>query len=307
MHKMADHESGSEPTLEQLDQEITLQLQKIDSNLSHCFNKITKEIIPNVTRYGTVCDEALNSCNWLKEMFQKSANVQLSEELPENEQSGTAAPTESIFPLIMKDPGVNKDSSGVLSPPPKLGRQPAAAAANAAAAYKDMHDTTNITTTGQVLEIPVSSDDDDQNAGKKNMGSTRNYHNGGTNNPSSVPAASASGGDENEGDNDGSTIQKQRKKRKLSLMLQQRYGSSSSSFVSRSPTLQRTIARSFEVSGVAASAGGSSDRPDRPDSSPLKHYRGPVRESTGANSAHKPDESTKEVAPVPTVIHFTTK
>ncbi|AGO10531.1 AaceriABR079Cp [[Ashbya] aceris (nom. inval.)] len=90
---MARQPPAPEPTLEQLDQEITLQLQKIDANLSACFSKITKDIIPAVARYGAVCDDALSACSWLRELFQKSSDIQLA-----TEPSAPAPAPESLFP-----------------------------------------------------------------------------------------------------------------------------------------------------------------------------------------------------------------
>lgn len=89
--------------IDQLDQEITLHLQSIDSDLSYCFNKITKEIIPYVTRYGQTCEEVMNSSSWLKEMFQQSANVQLVTG-PGVETAGKVVePRASIFPEVEND------------------------------------------------------------------------------------------------------------------------------------------------------------------------------------------------------------
>ncbi|AMD20855.1 HDR113Cp [Eremothecium sinecaudum] len=225
---------AGEPTMEQLDQEITLQLQKIDSNLSCCFNKITKEIIPHVTRYGAVCEDTLSSCSWLKEMFQKSADVQLLKEGALEEEEGKAGDgqpgaTESIFPA---DEAL-------------------------AAAVARVKENVDVTTTGQVLAIPLSSDEDEVDAVSDK-----------------VTCA--------EDQDDNSTLQRQQKRRKLSLMLQQRYGSSSSSFVSRSPTMERTFPR----------LAGSS----------------PNRDAHADNVSGRQDESTKEVQPpTRTVIRFQTE
>lgn len=63
--------------LQRLDQEITLELQKIDGNLGHCFGVITKEIIPKVMEYGAVCDEIMDSCQWLGTLCRHSGTVDL--------------------------------------------------------------------------------------------------------------------------------------------------------------------------------------------------------------------------------------
>lgn len=89
----------AEETLEKLDQEITLNLQKIDSNLSYCFNRITKQIIPRVTQYGAVCEEIMDHASWLGTMFQQTGSVEL-------QAGGTAAPPppgETLFPLAGRD------------------------------------------------------------------------------------------------------------------------------------------------------------------------------------------------------------
>lgn len=65
--------------MEQLDQEITLQLQRIDSNLSWCFGKITREIIPCVEEYGVTCDDLADSVSYLGGLFQGTGFVNLPE------------------------------------------------------------------------------------------------------------------------------------------------------------------------------------------------------------------------------------
>ncbi|GAV54728.1 hypothetical protein ZYGR_0AS00500 [Zygosaccharomyces rouxii] len=63
--------------MEQIDQEITLQLQRIDSNLNHCFAKISREIIPCVEKYGSVCDELVDSVSHLGGLFRGTGDVTL--------------------------------------------------------------------------------------------------------------------------------------------------------------------------------------------------------------------------------------
>ncbi|CDO95404.1 unnamed protein product [Kluyveromyces dobzhanskii CBS 2104] len=87
-------------SIEQIDQEITLHLQSIDSDLSYCFNKITKDVIPYVTRYGQTCEEITNSSAWLKEMFQQSANVQLVTDQSVESAGQVLEPRASLFPKV---------------------------------------------------------------------------------------------------------------------------------------------------------------------------------------------------------------
>lgn len=67
--------------LERLDQEITLELQKIDGNLSHCFDVITKQVIPRVVAYGQVCDAISDSCEWLGTLCKSSGVVDLKRDV----------------------------------------------------------------------------------------------------------------------------------------------------------------------------------------------------------------------------------
>lgn len=86
-----------EETVEKLDQEITLSLQRIDSNLSYCFNRITKQIIPRVTQYGSVCEEIMDHASWLGSMFQQTGNVDMAVgEPPLLEEQ--RQPAETLFP-----------------------------------------------------------------------------------------------------------------------------------------------------------------------------------------------------------------
>lgn len=91
----------AEETVEKLDQEITLNLQKIDSNLSYCFGKITKQIIPRVARYGAVCEDIMDHSSWLGAMFQQTGSVELNMRVPSggNESSASLPPPETLFPL----------------------------------------------------------------------------------------------------------------------------------------------------------------------------------------------------------------
>lgn len=198
---------SSQISIEQLDQEITLNLQKIDSNLSYCFNTITQEIIPHVTKYGAVCDQVMDSCNWLKEMFQQSGNVELAantEGIDSNDKSATFTKVfpETIFPLASKP----TDSSDMLTPP--------VARLNVNDSTQEFH-TANITattttTTGKVLQLPDSSDEENDHKTQQHQQDTNTDDGDG------------------DGDGDGSTVQKQRRKRKMSLLLQRQFDSDSS-------------------------------------------------------------------------------
>lgn len=80
--------------MEQLDQEITLQLQKIDSNLNHCFAKISREIIPCVEKYGSVCDEIVDNVSYMGGLFRGTGEVTLQGQeniMGESQIGGTAA------------------------------------------------------------------------------------------------------------------------------------------------------------------------------------------------------------------------
>ncbi|QLL34241.1 hypothetical protein HG536_0G00980 [Torulaspora globosa] len=93
----------AEETLEKLDQEITLNLQKIDSNLSYCFNRITKQIIPRVTQYGAVCEEIMDHASWLGSMFQQTGNVELSLQAAGGDSAASPPPSDTLFPLAGRE------------------------------------------------------------------------------------------------------------------------------------------------------------------------------------------------------------
>lgn len=139
----------SEETVEKLDQEITLSLQTIDSNLSYCFGKITKEIIPHVTRYGTVCEEIMDHASWLGTMFQQTGNVDLSL------QAGPRAPAESAVPADSLFPGQPTGPTGPTGP---------TTSTRPGNDEDDEFHTANVTNTGHVLRLPSDSSDDDEPA-----------------------------------------------------------------------------------------------------------------------------------------------
>lgn len=189
-----------EDNVEKLDQEITLHLQRIDSNLSYCFSKITKDIIPHVTQYGTVCEEIMDHASWLGTMFQQTGKVDLNFRAPVSSSATVASstsaadqPPDTLFPLSSSRRG--GDSSGeMFTEPPKR--------SNTLATEDELRNA-DITGTGRILRVPSDSTDD-EDAHKSEQ--------------EHMPEAEA----------DGSTLQRQRRKRKVSLLLQQEYGSSSS-------------------------------------------------------------------------------
>lgn len=129
----------SEETVEKLDQEITLSLQTIDSNLSYCFSKITKDIIPHVTRYGTVCEEVMDHASWLGTMFQQTGNVDLSLQGGERPTESRASVTpETLFP-----------------------GQPSVTTTTTAIDEDDEFHTANVTNTGHILRLPSDSSDEE--------------------------------------------------------------------------------------------------------------------------------------------------
>ncbi|CEP63924.1 Ask1p LALA0_S09e05556g [Lachancea lanzarotensis] len=262
----------AEESLERLDQEITLHLQQIDSNLSYCFNTITQDIIPHVSQYGNVCDQVMDSCNWLKTMFQEAGNLQIEavggSETPiappavtnsqNKEESSEQSSLQTLFP---GRPRLGPDSSSIVAPP-----VPVLAAGNERVGPEP---TTTLTTTGKVLQLPDSSDEE------RNPKTANDYN--------SVSADRADNLDHSARvssapDPDGSTVQRQRRKRKLSLLLQQQYGSSSSSVAPSPAQLKRPISSNL-------------------DSSPIRNKDSSLQiESTKQNPAH-PD----------TVIYFPTR
>lgn len=193
---ITEKDVSPEEQIEKLDQEITLNLQKIDSNLGYCFKIITQGIIPSVRNYSEICDNIMDSSNWLTTMFQQTGNVNLyptDASIPSVAATKANTKKDSIFPES------NNDSSS-----------PSSREQNLEETYnndisQDFH-TANITSTGQILKVPDSSDEENEN---------------------NVIETTDTGIEGNE-----STIQRQSRKRKISLLLQQEYGSSSSAMPS---------------------------------------------------------------------------
>lgn len=184
--------------LEQIDQEIIRYLQKIDINLNESFKIITQDIIPNVRRYGQTCDDIMDSCQWLITMFEQTSNVQLfGNDNPTEKNTVENENERSIFPTMSNELGaMDNDNDND----------------NTNNEDDDFH-TANITTTGQILQLPDFSDDENEEL-KKSLNEKQSNNNNNHNN------------------NNSSTLQRQNRKRKVSLLLQQQYGSNSSSIPS---------------------------------------------------------------------------
>lgn len=281
-----------EETVEKLDQEITLQLQKIDSNLSYCFSKITKEIIPHVTQYGDVCEDIMDNASWLVTMFQQTGNVDLNlnpqeplgsesdkkKEVNNKDVGGKNVSPETLFPLSGGRTGGDSSSEVFMVPTLR---------ANTSTA-EDEFRTANITTTGQILRLPSDSSDEEDHSRLRKSGKHESLD------------ADA------EADADGSTLQRQRRKRKVSLLLQQEYGSSSSMIPSpvaltkndnhKEKTSTNDDDRHHRTTRSSALDEETQDGAVM-DSSPIKNDN---------ESREREDESTKEVPKPGTVIHFST-
>lgn len=248
----------AEQSLERLDQEITLHLQKIDSDLSYCFSKITQDVIPHVTKYGTVCDEAMDSCNWLKVMFQQAGNLQIDDmsatsqpqQLPA--ETADSGPIQTLFP---GKPRLSPASSSMLAPP-------TAPARSAFPSNKRVSEDLTTTTTGAVLRLPDSSDEElgDGAQGPDLTAQSTNF--------------------QSREDPDGSTLQRQRRKRKLSLLLQQQFGSSSSSVVPSPAQLKRPVTTTFDSSPIRSDPVSQVDSTKQPGVQPGTVIYFPTRDET---------------------------
>lgn len=185
---------SSEETVQKLEQEITLYLQRIDSNFSYCFNKITQDIVPHVREYGVICDNIMDSSSWLLNMFQQTGNVDLNnvdENSAQKMKGELTRPTDTLFPSNNSTGNLNTNSGVIMVPSmPKVNNNK-----RINDSFTEDFHTADITSTGRILKVPDSSDEED--------------------------------GDDAQEDGDESTIQRQRRKRKVSLLLQQEYASSS--------------------------------------------------------------------------------
>lgn len=285
---------SKEETLEKLDQEITVNLQKIDSNLSFCFHKITQDIIPHVATYSEICERIMDSTEWLGTMFQETGLVNL--------QANAAAP-------VKKAPvkGVMNNNASILSSSAEdmtresqtrnssdelnsaIGFNPNAHSVFTNDSTDDFH-TANITSTGQILKLPDSSDED---TGTEVL-------------PSRDQADLAGEGhDDADNEQDESTIQRQSRKRKISLLLQQQYGSSSS--MVPSPIVPNKMRKQLAHEEHTNNDGGSDDEnSNNIESSPLKQGDHRKGQADKDNEGPDEEESTKEVPKPGTIIHFST-
>ncbi|EJS42881.1 ask1p [Saccharomyces arboricola H-6] len=282
--------TSKEEVLEKLDQEITVNLQKIDSNLSFCFNKITQDIIPHVAKYSEVCERIMDSTEWLGTMFQETGLVNLQ---------GNAV--DAAKGKIDSDAGIFPASAGNSSEEFQVPNGPSEQAPvidanrNTHSVFTnentdDFH-TANITSTGQVLKLPDSSDEDN---GGDVLLSSRGQRD-----------LTEEDRDEASNDQDESTIQRQSRKRKISLLLQQQYGSSSS--MVPSPIAPNKIRKQLphENHNSVGIANDNDENGNRIESSPLKQEHR-LRRADADDDERDEEESTKEVPKPGTIIHFST-
>ncbi|CCK68381.1 Ask1p KNAG_0A07280 [Huiozyma naganishii CBS 8797] len=127
-------------TVEELDQEIVAELQRIDANFGHCFARLTRDVIPRVRRYGELLDEVLQGTRWLAELFQHTAEVNLLGPGEDTSGAPVAGGGTSIFP----------------------------------------EDAPNTTSTGQILQFPDSSDDEAERVAPPPSASTEDDDAGGS-------------------------------------------------------------------------------------------------------------------------------
>ena len=286
---------SKEETLEKLDQEITVNLQKIDSNLSFCFHKITQDIIPHVATYSEICERIMDSTEWLGTMFQETGLVNLQANAAVAEKTalgqGKMVNNGGILPTSAEklsgetqaacdNPGELDSVVGITQNPHSMLTQENT---------DDFH-TANITSTGQILKLPDSSDED---TGGEVL--------------SSGDQKGLTGEDNEEADNeqDESTIQRQSRKRKISLLLQQQYGSSSS--MVPSPIVPNKMRKQVPHEDHINNDGSNDDEnSNNIESSPLKQGPEMKGRAENDNDGSDEEESTKEVPKPGTIIHFST-
>ena len=281
---------SKEETLEKLDQEITVNLQKIDSNLSFCFHKITQDIIPHVATYSEICERIMDSTEWLGTMFQETGLVNL--------QANAAAPVKNApvkGVILNNNAGILSTSAEDVSRESQTcnGSDELNSAVgfnrNAHSVFTndstdDFH-TANITSTGQILKLPDSSDED---TGTDVLPSRDQRD------------LTGEGHDDADNEQDESTIQRQSRKRKISLLLQQQYGSSSS--MVPSPIVPNKMRKQLAHEEHTNNGGDDDDEnSNNIESSPLKQGQ-----ADKDNEGPDEEESTKEVPKPGTIIHFST-
>ncbi|CAI4044837.1 Ask1p SKDI_11G1600 [Saccharomyces kudriavzevii IFO 1802] len=281
---------SKEETLEKLDQEITVNLQKIDSNLSFCFHKITQDIISHVAKYSEVCERIMDSTEWLGTMFQETGlvNLQANTAVPKkiNSPEGKIDDHADIFPTSAgNSSGEFQDHSG----PKELGSVVDVNRNTHSMFTNDNTDdfhTANITSTGQILKLPDSSDEDTALSSSGQRDFTEEDHEDAGN------------------DQDESTIQRQSRKRKISLLLQQQYGSSSS--IVPSPIVPNKMRKQLPRNHYNNIGDDGDENSNNIESSPLKQEHLLKERVDDGNEGPDEEENTKEVPKPGTIIHFST-
>ena len=242
-----------EEQIEKLDQEITLELQKIDENLEYCFRKITQEIIPRVRGYSNICDDIIDYSSYLTTIFRRTGGLNMHLQSVEDgsgvnvvqvkEQERPNSVPDSIFPYAAEHDKLGKRR--YTSPPPRVTSSGFDESSKTSANLQVM----DVTSTGKVLALPEFSDDEDDNNNNNNNTPKEIrtvYGFGGLGVGHQLKSVNGNqvgdgDGDENEttrsntNAND-STLQRQSQKRKISLQLQRQFGSSSSAIPSPMPS-----------------------------------------------------------------------
>ena len=232
-----------------MDQEITLELQKIDENLEYCFRRITQEIIPRVRSYSNICDDIIDYSSYLTTIFRRTGglNMHLQSVGDSNgvnvvqvkEQERPSSVPDSIFPYAAEHGKLEKRR--YTSPPPRVTTTEFDDSSKSSANLQMM----DVTSTGKVLALPEFSDDEDDDNNNNTPREIRTVYGigglGVRHQLKSVSGNQGGVGDENEttglntNAND-STLQRQSQKRKISLQLQRQFGSSSSAVPSPMPS-----------------------------------------------------------------------
>ncbi|CAI4046249.1 hypothetical protein SUVZ_11G1610 [Saccharomyces uvarum] len=285
--------ASKEESLEKLDQEITVNLQKIDSNLSFCFHKITQDIIPHVAKYSEVCERIMDSTEWLGTMFQETGLVNLQANAASEKNTPAKKKIDnnaSMFPTSTEDSSGEFQAHGGgdddFAPAMDANRNTHSMFTNDNT--DDFH-TANITSTGQVLKLPDSSDEDNGGDAPSSRGQR--------------DLVEEDHSDTGHGQ-DESTIQRQSRKRKISLLLQEQYGSSSS--MVPSPIVPNKMRKQLPHESQHKMNNDDDENSNSIESSPLKQEHRLKGRSDDDNEGPDEEESTKEVPKPGTIIHFST-
>lgn len=216
--------------MEQIEQEITWELQKIDNNITDSFQIITQEIIPNVRSYGEHCNEIIDNLQWLVKMLEQTGNVNLLAGMNNGEadENSGSKNNNTIFPDISNE-NTNTINDG-MSNDNALNDGRMNIQDNNDSKDEDIeYHTANITTTGQILRLPEFSDDEDED---EKIDKKVNRKEQANNNVASNNFHGKSSSNTETSTQGNSTLQRQQRKRKVSLLLQQEYESSSSALPS---------------------------------------------------------------------------